>query len=139
MKREDLVEYDIVPDHQLRIHGLLIQWARWVKPRSHGWHVSPMFKQYRSKAWQWHEPVVQSPINVPEALEMEKAVSLLPEKERAAIRWYYYYSSQVPSQKARADGYEVTPPGMARILGVSKQGLADLVRIGRTMLMNRGV
>ena len=54
---------------------------------------------------------------------LEKAVYALPEKHREAIRWWYVY---------RRD-----PVGMARLLGVSKQGLADLVNAGRTMLQNR--
>jgi len=54
---------------------------------------------------------------------MEKAVYALPEKHREAVRWWYVY---------RRD-----PVAMARKLGVSKQGLADLVEAGRTMLNNR--
>ena len=125
MKREDLIDFHHVPDAQLGIHLRLEQWARWVRVRPHGWQVAPMFRQYRSHAWQWERPTIRDPINIPEAVEMEKAVPLLPEKHRAAIRWHYVHTGG--------------PVAMARRLGVSKEGLADLVRIGRTMLMNRGV
>jgi hypothetical protein len=83
-----------------------------------------MFRHYRSKAFQWHAPELRAPVNVPECLDMEKAVSLLPEKHRDAIRWNY----------VRCD----SPLKMARYLGVSTQGLLELVGQGRTMLKNRG-
>jgi len=54
---------------------------------------------------------------------MEKAVYALPEKHREAVRWWYVYRRN--------------PAAMARSLGVSKQGLADLVEAGRTMLQNK--
>ena len=87
--------------------------------------MSPMFKQYRSNWRQWHVPEVRAQINMPQAIEMEKAVSLLPSKNREAIRWHYVWES--------------SPGGKARDLGVSKQGLAELVRVGRVMLQNGGM
>jgi hypothetical protein len=82
-----------------------------------------MFRQYRSHAWQWEAPTVQAAINIPEAVEMEKAVSLLPEKNREAIRWAYVWQGG--------------PGAMSKRLGVSKEGLCDLIRVGRVMLINR--
>ncbi len=58
-----------------------------------------------------------------DAALMEQAVYALPEKHREAVRWWYVYRRN--------------PAAMARSLGVSKQGLADLVGDGRTMLQNR--
>lgn len=125
MKREEFVDFHLVPDHHLGIHERLTAWARWVRVRPHGWQVAPMFRQYRSHAWQWHTPEVKASINIPEAVEMEKAVSQLPEKHREAVRWCYVFAG---------------PPGAcARRLGVSKQGLHDLIAAGRTMLVNRRV
>ena len=124
MRREEWVDYFAVPERHLEIHRRLEAWARWVRVRPQGWQTSPMFRQYRSKAWQWERPTIPDPVNVPEAVEMEKAVSQLPEKHREAVRWCYVFAG---------------PPGaVARRLGVSKQGLQDLVSIGRTMLVNRG-
>jgi DNA-directed RNA polymerase specialized sigma24 family protein len=123
MRREEMVDYFVVRDDHLEIHERLNQWARWVRVRPHGWQVAPMFRQYRSKAWQWERPEPKPQTNIPEAVEMEKAVSSLPEKHRTAIRWVYVV----------CDG----PGRVARELGVSKQGLMDLIDAGRTMLRNR--
>jgi hypothetical protein len=82
-----------------------------------------MFRQYRSHAWQWETPEVRAQVNIPDAIAMEKAVSLLPDKNRQAIRWCYVFNGN--------------PAGMARSLDVTKQGLLELVNIGRIMLTNR--
>lgn len=123
MRREEHVDYHLVADEHLAIHGKLLDWARWVHPRSHGWQTAPMFRQYRSKAFQWHTPEIKSALNLLECVDMEKAVSQLPEKHREAIRWVYVW----------CDG----PLATARRLGVTKQGLLELIRAGRTMLKNR--
>ena len=124
MKREEHVDYHLVADHHLAIHAKLESWARWVRVRPSGWQMAPMFRQYRSKAWQWEQPVIQSPIHIPDAVAMEKAVSLLPEKHREAIRFAYVWCD--------------SPIATARRLGVTKQGLQELIHAGRAMLTNRG-
>lgn len=123
MGRDDLVDFFELRDEHIAIHRRLESWARWVRIRPHGWQMQPMFRQFRSNWRQWHSPQVRSAVNIPEAVEMEKAVSLLPEKHREAIRWAYIW----------CDG----PMATARRLGVSKQGLLDLIHQGRTMLRNR--
>lgn len=123
MKREDAVDFFLVDDRHLEVHARLESWARWVRVRPQGWQVAPMFRQYRSKAFQWHTPELKPQTNIPEAVEMEKAVSLLPEKHREAIRFCYVFTG--------------SPVAVARRLGVSKQGLMDLIAQGRTMLKNR--
>ena len=82
-----------------------------------------MFRLYQSKARQWEAPVIRGAVNSLDAMKMEKAVAALPEKHRDAIRWSYVDRSN--------------PIGIAKKLAVSKQGLADLVDAGRTMLNNR--
>lgn len=124
MKREDFVDFHLVADNHAALHLRLEQWARWVKVRPHGWQVAPMFRQYRSKAWQWERPVPKAAINTLEVVAMEKQVSRLPDKEREAIRWVYVFGG--------------SPAAMARHLGVSKAGLMELVSAGRTMLVNSG-
>ena len=104
------------------IHAELENWARWVKPTMQTW-ISPMFKQYRSKAWQWHAPEHKDVIRSLDAMKMEKAVYHLPEKNRAAVRWAYVY--------------RCTPSVPMRSLGVSNDGLMMLLRDGRQMLKNR--
>lgn len=119
------VDFHYVSDAHLEIDAQLVQWARWVRVKPSGWQTHPMFKQYRSHHWQWHEPVYQPPMNTLEAHETEKAVSKLPDKHREAIRWHYVFQNN--------------PIQMARRLAVTKQGLLDLVVDGRQMLVNRMV
>jgi len=123
MKTRDFVDFNHVSDDHKAIHERLENWRRWVTVRPHGWQTAPMFRMYQSKARQWEAPVIQRPINTLDAMLLEKAVFQLPEKQRDAIRWSYVYCGN--------------PAGMAQRLGVSKQGLADLVASGRTMLVNR--
>lgn len=120
--QETVVDYNHVPDHHKAIHERLLNWARWVRPRAHGWHTHPMWKgALTSKQWDV-SPHIPIPLKPLEAVEMEKAVSALPEKQRDAIRWSYVHCKD--------------PVAMAKRLAVSKQGLADLVEAGRTMLQN---
>jgi DNA-directed RNA polymerase specialized sigma24 family protein len=125
MMRDDHIDFFVVQDGHLSVHRRLEAWASWVRVRPHGWQVAPMFRQYRSKAFQWHVPELREPLNIPEAVEMEKAVSQLPEKHREAIRWVYVFGGG--------------PLVMARKLAVTKRGLMDLVHGGRAMLKNRSV
>jgi DNA-directed RNA polymerase specialized sigma24 family protein len=117
------VDFHYVSENHYAIDRELQQWARWVKNRPAGWHTQPMFRQYRSHAWQWERPVHQDPINTLEAHAMEKAVGALPEKHRDAIRWSYVFKNN--------------PHQMARQLAVTKERLLALVVSGRSMLNNR--
>jgi DNA-directed RNA polymerase specialized sigma24 family protein len=123
MRVTEMVDYCYVSlEHEL-IHARLLNWERWVRVRPHGWFTHPMFRHFRaSKQWET-SPYIGTPVNTLDAAVLEKAVYALPDKHREAIRWWYVY---------RRD-----PVRMARLLGVSKQGLADLVNAGRTMLQNR--
>jgi DNA-directed RNA polymerase specialized sigma24 family protein len=123
MRRDEHVDFFIVQDGHLAIHRRLEAWASWVRVRPHGWQVAPMFRQAQSNWRQWHAPELRVQPNIPEAVEMEKAVSQLPEKHREAIRWVYVFGGG--------------PLVMARKLAVTKQGLMDLVHGGRAMLKNR--
>lgn len=123
MRVQDTVDYNYVHERHAAIHARLENWARWVVVRPHGWQVAPMFRMYQSKARQWEAPVIQNPVDMLDAVLLEKAVSALPEKHRTAVRWSYVHCGN--------------PVAMARSLAVSKQGLADLVDAGRTMLQNR--
>lgn len=123
MRRDDVVDFFVIAPQHEAIDERLRAWAAWVRVRPHGWQVAPMFRQYRSKSWQWEMPEVKAALNIPEAVEMEKAVSLLPEKHREAIRWVYVFGGG--------------PVAMARKLAVTGQGLMDLIHSGRTMLKNR--
>ena len=123
MRIQETVDYHYIkPEHEA-IHARLENWERLVRVRPHGWFTHPMWRNSRTSR-QWEvSPYISVPVNTIDAALMEKAVYALPEKHREAVRWWYVY---------RRD-----PAAMARNLGVSKQGLADLVEAGRTMLGNR--
>ena len=123
MRVQEAGDYSHVPERHAAIHARLENWRRWVIVRPNGWQVAPMFRLYQSKSRQWEAPVIQNPVDTLDAVVVENAVSALPEKHRAAIRWSYVHAGN--------------PVAMARALAVSKQGLADLVDAGRTMLQNR--
>lgn len=124
MRAQDtIVDYNHVQDRHQAIHARLENWRRWVIVRPHGWQTHPMWRNSRTSR-QWEvSPYIGVPVNTIDAALMEQAVYALPEKHREAVRWWYVYRRN--------------PAAMARSLGVSKQGLADLVDAGRTMLQNR--
>jgi DNA-directed RNA polymerase specialized sigma24 family protein len=123
MRTRETVDYcHVQPQHEA-IHERLVNWAKWVKVRPQGWPTHPMWrKALTSKQWD-ASPHIPNPVNTLDAVEVEKTVSALPAKHRNAIRWSYVHQND--------------PAGTARTLGVSKQGLADLVEVGRTMVNNR--
>lgn len=123
MRTREIVDFNHVATEHEAIHARLENWRRWVAVRHHGLATAPMFRMYQSKARQWHAPVIQTPVDTLDALLVEKAVATLPEKHRAAVRWSYVFAGN--------------PVAMARTMGVSKQGLADLVDAGREMLHNK--
>lgn len=123
MRVTETVDYNHVAAHHEAIHARLVNWERWVRVRPNGVATQPMFRNFRaSKQWE-ASPYIGTPVDTLDAALLEKAVYALPEKHRAAVRWWYVY---------RRD-----PVAMARNIGVTKQGLADLVDSGRTMLCNR--
>lgn len=123
MRVTETVDYNYIkPEHEA-IHEWLENWERWVRVRPHGWGTHPMFRNFRaSKQWE-ASPYIGTPVDTLDAALIEKAVYALPERHREAVRWWYVYQRD--------------PVAMARKLGVSKQGLADLVDAGRAMLQNR--
>ena len=110
-----------VEEHQLPIHERLRNWARWcsVRPRS---QIQPMFRQYRSHAWQWHTPELRETCDLIDAQALEKVVSTLPIKHRAAVRWAYVWRHQ--------------PYVVCRELALDPVGLWRHLRDGRQMLIN---
>lgn len=108
------------PSHEV-IHKRLENWARYVEVRGARW-VAPIWKMGKSNGRQWHTPELRPEVDTLDGHKMEKAVGALPEKHREAIRWSYYYRDS-PARKARQ-------------LAVTYEGLATLVRNGRSMLKN---
>lgn len=140
MRREPLVDFfEVRPEH-LAVHERLEEWGRWVKVRPFGyWQVGPMFRQYRpdgrEERARRRDPRPAA-VNVPEAMEIEQAVSGMSEQKREALRWYYYWTRIHPLE-AKAVGKDPGLLATTRRIGVSKQGLLDLIHQGRTMLRNR--
>jgi len=121
--QETTVDYNYVPERHQVIHERLENWARWLRPRLSGWHTHPMWRNSRTSR-QWEvSPDISAPVNALDALAIERTVAQMPVKHRDALRWYYVRQG--------------SPVEMARQLGLSKQGLADLVDAGRTMLQNK--
>lgn len=123
MKRED-IDMHSVPEHQRAIHERLVNWARWVEVRPH-YAMSPMFKimGYRSNSRQWHAPEIRPMVDLLDALAVEKTMRHLPEKNRAALQWHYLYPFILPWRACR-------------FLGVSQEGLRQLVVNARKMVDN---
>jgi len=122
MRVTETVDYCYVSlEHEL-IHARLVNWARWLRPRLSGWHTHPMWRNSRTSR-QWEvSPDISAPVNALDALAIERTVAQMPVKHRDALRWYYVRQG--------------SPVAMARQLGLSKQGLADIVLSARAMLIN---
>lgn len=124
MKRDTCDFFRIEAKHD-NVNLRLEHWARWVTPRPQVWKTQPMFRGYRSHAWQWEAPELKIELNTLECAEIEKIVSYhLPEKNRDALRWCYVYP-WIPVNLVR------------RELAVTRDGLQELISNGRTMVKNR--
>jgi hypothetical protein len=108
-----------IPRHQTEVHQELVNWAMTVADGRES-KVSPMFAQYRSHAWQWHEPEFRPTCFPLRGWETNEKVKRLPELYRKAIKWFYLERS-APHKKQRE-------------LGVSLAGLNELVIMARTKI-----
>lgn len=122
MKVKTVDFHAVQPEHAV-MHARLANWASWVAVRGTHW-MGPIWKMGKSNGRQWDIPELRAPIDTLDAVEVEKAVSKLPDKHRTAVRWAYVYKD--------------APIKRCRELAVSMEGLDGLVRAGRTMLINRG-
>lgn len=125
MKTKGYVDYQrIAPEHAV-IHERLQNWRRWLSGKGMAWTAHPMWRHLKEK--EEREARERGEFSIPpnslDAHEIEKAVALLPEKHRFAIRWWYVFSGN--------------PLRAAKQAAVSKDRLAELVKEGRTMLANR--
>lgn len=118
------VDFNHIPTRQDAINLRLEDWAQWVQARPQPWKCQPMWRFAQSKARQWHEPEIRREPDPLKAHETERAVAFLPEKHRTAIRWCYVFP-WIPVSMVRQS------------LGVTREGLLDLVVQGRDMVQNR--
>lgn len=121
MKRDDWIDFHTVRAEHAELHRRLENWARWVIPRSPYW-ISPMFKLAISKARARQGGPVRDHTDPIDAMRIEKAVAALPAMQRAAIRWSYVYKT--------------SPASARRELGVTYEGLFELLLDARAMLKN---
>jgi len=119
----EIIDFDRIPERQSDIHDKLTAWGKWCKPSRQSWMVSPMFRQYRSHAWQWETPELRIESDPNECFAIEKLVASLPEKHRDALRWYYVRP--------------ISPAKVARQLAVTLEGLDKVVIDARDMVKNR--
>lgn len=120
MKVKTVDFHAVQPDHQV-MHARLENWSRWVTVRGMHW-MGPIWKLGKSNGRQWDQPELRAAVDTLDAVEIEKAVSALPDKHRSAVRWAYVF--------------KYSPSRATRELAVSMDGLDALVRSGRTMLKN---
>lgn len=83
----------------------------------------PMFRLYRSRDNIASEPARRC--DELAALDMQRAFVRLPEAHRHAIGWFYCFAW-------------VSPGRVQRELGLTRNGLAQMVIDGRQMLQNTG-
>ena len=94
MKTERCDVHRILPE-QVEIHTRLENWARWGRSGTHVKNVSPMFKQYRSRWRQWHEPEYIMQVYEQDAMRVEKAVMSMAERYRDLLLWFYIWRAPV--------------------------------------------
>lgn len=123
MKR-DQIDFSRVPARHDEINRRLEDWAQWVRYHPQAWKTPSIWSNYRSHAWQWEMPVLRVQLNTLECHEIERAVCLLPDKHRSALRWAYVWP-YIPDRAVR------------RELAVTRDALAQLISDGRDMLKNR--
>ena len=117
-------DFSRIPARHDAINLRLEHWGQWVMVKPQGWGIQPMFRQYRSHAWQWERPEIKARINTIEASETERAVSTLPEQHRTVIRWLYVWP-WVPVNAVRRD------------LGLTRVELASMAVDARDMVIDR--
>ena len=123
--RVKAIDFHAVEQHQRGIDARLANWARWCKG-STATMTSPMFRMTppppRVRADMHYQMADQ--VDRMDAQKIAKAVAALPQSNRSALSWHYVKP--------------VSPKRACQALGVGMEGLAQLVRDGRQMLINRG-
>lgn len=125
MKRDDYIDFHQVEEKHLAIHGRLVNWGTWCNGTAPS-ETSPMFRLYIASARARSHDGVTFGVSVDrmDAARIAKAVAALPDQNRSAVNWCYVRP--------------VAPIRAARAIGTSLDGLMQLLRDGRQMLVNRG-
>ena len=121
------IDFASVLEQHWGIHARLENWARWCRgtQRQDGAPGSPMFALYRTGDYAQRRYGDETPIPVDrmDAAQIAKAVAVLPDRHRQALQWCYLHPRN--------------PAGFAKSIGATMQGLHDLIRDGRQMLVNK--
>lgn len=122
MKTRAFVDFHAVPERQVEVHKRLENWAIWTRPAGQGGGVHPMFREFRSKEERERARDPRLQCDSLDGLCVERALREVPAKNSAALRWAYVHKG--------------SPKKAAQSLGVSFDGLAELIMDGRDMLKN---
>ena len=117
-------DFHFVPEDQRAIDLRLVNWADYVRVKFPSW-VGPIWKLGRSGGRQWHQPEFRPACDTLDGHEIEKAVAKLPPIHRSTLRWAYVYR-----------GGEIQ---FRKKVGLTREGLAQVLNDARRMLINRGV
>lgn len=78
------------------IHGELTNWANWARTRPHYGHCYSIEHLYRSPQ-HWNPPEPRIVVDVPRALDVERAMRHIPKRHRLALGCHFVWRM---SQKA---------------------------------------
>jgi len=121
------VDFARIPQAQWEIHERLENWGRWSHGSDgRGRNVAPGFESYRtSDRWveRTYGELTVLTVNSRDAVAIQKTVNALPGKHRQALHWAYIH------------GWK-DAQGQAWKLGLSLQGLADMLADARSMVRN---
>lgn len=121
MRRDNIPDFCSIEPRHMAIHLRLENWGRWANSRAH-YPVQPMFRLYRSDE-HWEGASMSAMVDQLDAQHIQKAVVQIPENHRHSLNWFYIFSGP--------------PAKIARKLGVSTRGLADILHEARIMVTNR--
>ena len=82
-----------------------------------------MFRQYRSKAWQWETPETRPATNTLDAHEIEKVISRMDASMAHVLRWAYVFPY-------------IDPRKVGRNVGKTQDALFDLLLNARDIVEN---
>lgn len=121
MKR-DLPDFFYVAPHHQEMHKRLENWAASCF-NGGGSSALPMFRLYKADNFERGAPSI--PVDTKDAGLIAKGVAALPTPHRLAISWNYIEGG--------------SPFAARKRIGVTLEGLMQLISDGRSMLINRRV
>jgi hypothetical protein len=117
------IDFHAVEEHQREIDARLINWGRWCNG-STALGVCPMFRMVPPPPRVRGDlSLTSDSVDGADAALIAKAVVALPSSHRAAVNWAYVKP--------------VNPRKACVAMGTNMAGLAQLLRDGRQMLINR--